>query len=113
MHSAHSRHSFPPRCPAQNAPAPAPAPTGSPAATGGDIILDATVHIDRLRYDTTPQKANVRLSGVRNCSSAYTARRINLPEHPKPGVTYRNVTIVLHAAGSVTKDRALIQCSPS
>ncbi len=88
-----------------------PPPSPQPAAQG-DITLDATVHIDRLRYDTTPSSTHMRLSGPHNCAGNYTVKRTNLPAHPKAGVTYRNVTIVMHASASAVKGKGLAACPP-
>jgi len=87
-------------------------PSVAPAVSPGsdDITIDATVHIDRIRYDTVPLKTQFRLSGNANCAAPYTVRRINLPELPRAGVTYRNVTIVLHGTASVVKSRTATPC---
>ncbi|GAC1393468.1 MAG: hypothetical protein NVSMB31_12890 [Vulcanimicrobiaceae bacterium] len=91
---------------------PSPAPSAAPATSPGsdEITIDATVHIDRIRYDTTPSKAHLRLSGNAGCTAPYTVRRINLPEHPRSGVTYRNVTIVLHGTASAVKSHNATPC---
>ena len=86
--------------------------TATPVPTGqGDIDLNATIHIDSLRVETTGAKGHVGLSGVQNCRTSYSVRRINLPQHPRSGVTYRNVTIVLHAAANFSKAQGLVTCS--
>ncbi len=71
-----------------------PAP---PSSADADMVLDADVHIQSIRYTTVPKNAKVKVSGV-NQVGGVTVTRTNLPEHPRAGVTYRNVRIQLHAA---------------
>lgn len=71
---------------------------GSPPPSGdADITLDADVHIRSVRYTVVPKQPRVNVTGV-NQTGGYTITRTNLPVHPRPGVTYRNVRIQLHAA---------------
>ena len=86
--------------------------TGSPPpAADADIVLDADVHIQSVRYTVVPKNAKVKVSGV-NQVGGYTVTRTNLPVHPKAGVTYRNVRIQLHAASRFV-DPANPHASPS
>ncbi len=68
-----------------------------PPSTDADVVLDADVHIQSIRYVAVPRNAKVKVSGV-NQLGGYTITKTNLPAHPKPGVTYRNVRIQLHVA---------------
>ncbi|MDQ6926268.1 MAG: hypothetical protein M3154_08530, partial [Candidatus Eremiobacteraeota bacterium] len=63
------------------------------------------------RYTVVPKNAKVKVSGV-NQVGGYTVTRTNLPEHPRAGVTYRNVRIQLHAASRFV-DPATRNASPS
>ncbi len=85
---------------------------GTPAPSGdADVVLDADVHIQSIRYTVVPKNAKVKVSGV-NQVGGYTITRTNLPAHPRAGVTYRNVRIQLHAASRFV-DPATPQASPS
>ena len=68
-----------------------------PPSADADVVLDADIHIQSIRYTVVPKNAKVKVSGV-NQVGGYTVIRTNLPEHPRAGVTYRNVRIQLHAA---------------
>jgi hypothetical protein len=68
-----------------------------PPSTDADVVLDADIHIQSIRYTVVPKNAKVTVSGI-NQRGGYTITRTNLPAHPKAGVTYRNVRIQLHAA---------------
>ena len=86
--------------------------TGTPApAASADIVLDADVHVQSIRYTVVPRNENVNVSGV-NQVGGYTVTRTNIPVHPKAGVTYRNVRIQLHAASRFV-DPANPHASPS
>ena len=86
--------------------------TGTPPpAADADIVLDADVHIQSVRYTVVPKNAKVKVSGI-NQVGGYTVTRTNLPVHPKAGVTYRNVRIQLHAASRFV-DPASPNASPS
>jgi hypothetical protein len=82
-----------------------------PPSADADIVLDADVHIQSVKYTVVPANAKVKVSGV-NQTGGYTITRTNLPEHPKAGVTYRNVRIQLHAASRFV-DPANPRPSPS
>lgn len=68
-----------------------------PSTADADLVIDADVHIRSIRYDVVPKDAHLRVTGV-NSKGGTTVTRTNLPEHPKPGVTYRNVRIQVHSA---------------
>ncbi|MDQ6944224.1 MAG: hypothetical protein M3169_17125 [Candidatus Eremiobacteraeota bacterium] len=82
-----------------------------PPSADADVVLDADVHIQSVRYTVVPKNAKVKVSGV-NQVGGYTITRTNLPAHPKAGVTYRNVRIQLHAASRFV-DPANSHASPS
>jgi len=82
-----------------------------PPSADADVVLDADVHIQSVRYTVVPKDAKVKVSGV-NQVGGYTVTRTNLPRHPKAGVTYRNVRIQLHAASRFV-DPASTHASPS
>ena len=82
-----------------------------PPSTDADVVLDADIHIQSVRYTVVPRNAKVKVSGV-NQLGGYTITKTNLPAHPKAGVTYRNVRIQLHAATRFV-DPANPHASPS
>ncbi len=82
-----------------------------PPSADADVVLDADVHIQSVRYTVVPKNAKVKVSGV-NQIGGYTVTRTNLPAHPRAGVTYRNVRIQLHAASRFV-DPATAHASPS
>lgn len=91
---------------------PPPVVSGSPPpSSDADVVLDADIHIQSIRYTAVPKNTKIKVSGV-NQVGGYTITRTNLPEHPKAGVTYRNVRIQLHAASRFV-DPANSHASPS
>ncbi len=68
-----------------------------PPSADADVVLDADIHIQSVRYTVVPKNAKVKVSGV-NQVGGYSVIRTNLPVHPRAGVTYHNVRIQLHAA---------------
>ena len=82
-----------------------------PPSADADVVLDADIHIQSVRYTVVPKNAKVKVSGI-NQIGGYTVTRTNLPVHPKAGVTYRNVRIQLHAASRFV-DPANAHASPS
>jgi hypothetical protein len=82
-----------------------------PPSTDADVVLDADVHIQSIRYTVVPKNAKVTVSGV-NQVGGYTITRTNLPAHPRAGVTYRNVRIQFHTASRFV-DPAKPHASPT
>jgi len=82
-----------------------------PPAADADVVVDADIHIQSIRYTVVPKNAKVKVSGV-NQVGGYSVVRTNLPAHPRAGVTYRNVRIQLHAASRFV-DPANPRPSPS
>jgi len=82
-----------------------PAPTlervGTPCRASNAVVgFDGDIHIDSIRFDVVPKRHVLRTSGT-NELGGYTIRRTNLPVHPKPGVTYKNVRLQVHLASTV------------
>lgn len=82
-----------------------PAPTlervGTPCRSSNPVVeLDGDIHMDSIRFDVVPKRHALRTSGT-NELGGYTIRRTNLPIHPKPGVTYKNVRLQLHLVSTV------------
>ena len=73
--------------------APSAAPSG-PAAEGPELELVATVRAKALRFDEVP-KVDVVFKGTGKRRTAWKTERVNLPAHPEPGVTYRDVQVRL------------------
>lgn len=65
-----------------------------PAPADADVLLQADLHIDSLRFQTVPQGGRLNIGG-QNERSGYTILRSNLPKQLRPGVTYRNVHVLL------------------
>ena len=65
-----------------------------PPPAEADVLLQADVHIDSVRFQTVPQGGRLNIGG-QNQVSGYTILRSNLPKQLQPGVTYRNVHVVL------------------
>lgn len=71
-----------------------------PPPDKADITVEATIHADSVRYDVVNGRRALHVRGPANCGG-YRIDRTNIPQHPKPGVTYRNVTVHARLAASV------------
>ena len=70
--------------------------SGTPVPSqDADLSIQADVHMDSIRFDTVPDNAQLHVGGL-NERGGYTITRYGIPVHPKAGVTYRNVRIVLN-----------------
>lgn len=70
--------------------------SGTPVPTqDADVSIQADIHMDSIRFDTVPNNAQLHVGGI-NERGGYTITRYGIPVHPKAGVTYRNVRIILN-----------------
>jgi hypothetical protein len=79
---------------------PPPEPSQVPAG-GPELELQATVRAKALRFDQVP-KVNVVFKGDGPRRTVWKTERVNLPAHPEPGVTYKDVQVRL----TITSDLA-------
>lgn len=82
-----------------------------PPPAEADVFLQADVHIDSVRFDTLPQGGRLNIGG-QNQRSGYTILRSNLPKQLQPGVTYRNVHVVLQMPLQFVDPNAPLKASP-
>ncbi|HEX9050756.1 MAG TPA: hypothetical protein VF841_09510 [Anaeromyxobacter sp.] len=73
---------------------PAGLEASAPADGGPQLELVATVRARALRFDVVP-RAELLPRGPGRGKTAWKAERVNLPMHPEPGVTYRDVAVRL------------------
>lgn len=85
-------------------------PQGSsgPAAAGPEIELVATVRAKALRFDEVP-KVDVVFRGTGKRRTVWKTERVNLPMHPEPGVTYRDVQLRLTISGDVDELTSMLR----
>jgi hypothetical protein len=96
--------------PAVPAPAPAamaPAAT-APADQGPELELVATVRAKALKFDVVP-KTQVVFQGSGKRKTVWKTERVNLPMHPQPGVTYRDVAVRLTVTSDIEELAALLK----
>ena len=73
-------------------PAAEPAPQIDPETA--DLVIEAFVHIDELRFDAQPE-VRIDFFGGPDLETDSGTERVNLPRPVQPGVTYRDVGIRL------------------
>lgn len=81
-------------------PAKAPAVPAAPAKAGPELELVATVRAKALRFDEVP-KVDVVFRGNGPRHTTWKTERVNLPVHPEPGVTYRDVAVRLTITSTI------------
>jgi hypothetical protein len=86
--------------------APAAAPA-EPAATGPELELVATVHAKALTFQDVP-KVNVVFKGNGKRRTVWKTERVNLPAHPEPGVTYKDVQVKLTVTSDIDELASLL-----
>lgn len=92
---------------APDAQATPPAAPSGPAPAGPELELVATVHAKTLRFDEVP-KVKVVFRGNGQRRTVWRTERVNLPVHPQPGVTYRDVQVRLTISSDVEELGALL-----
>jgi hypothetical protein len=70
-----------------------------------DLILRASATADQVRFDSQPQ-IEVRITGGATSDTVRVLERRNLPDPIQPGVTYRDVSVVVEIAAHLA-----IECS--
>jgi len=78
---------------------------GTTCKNGGDVTFDADVGMQSLKFDVVPRRATVATSGGR-AHGGYTVTRTNVPNNPKPGVTYKNARVQVHAGATLVNRAA-------
>lgn len=86
--------------------APPAAPSGVKAA-GPELELVATVRAKSLEFDEVP-KVNVVFKGNGKRRTVWKTERVNLPAHPEPGVTYKDVEVRLTVTSDVDELSSLL-----
>ncbi|HET9594332.1 MAG TPA: hypothetical protein VFP65_02060 [Anaeromyxobacteraceae bacterium] len=71
-----------------------PDPSPPPAVHGPELELVATVRAKAIRFDEVPH-IDVKFKGTGKRRTTWRTERVNLPMHPDPGVTYRDVAVRL------------------
>jgi hypothetical protein len=92
------------------APDAAEAPPSGPetiAPAGPELELVATVRAKALRFDEVP-KISIKFLGKTPRRTVWKTERVNLPVHPEPGVTYRDVAVRLTVTSSLDELSALL-----
>jgi hypothetical protein len=89
-----------------------PAPGGpdlsAPANDGPELELVATVRAKALKFDIVP-KTQVVFQGTGRRKTTWKTERVNLPMHPEPGVTYRDVAVRLTVTSDIQELAALLR----
>ncbi len=86
----------------------APQGPSGPAPTGPEIELVATVRAKALRFDEVP-KVDVVFRGEGKRKTVWKTERVNLPRHPEPGVTYRDVQVRLTISSDVEELTSMLR----
>ncbi len=86
----------------------APQGPSGPAAAGPEIELVATVRAKALRFDEVP-KVDVVFRGTGKRKTVWKTERVNLPMHPEPGVTYRDVQLRLTISSDVDELTSMLR----
>ncbi len=93
----------------QAEPPPAGGPDlGAPSNDGPELELVATVRAKALRFDVVP-RTQVAFQGTGKRKTAWKTERVNLPMHPQPGVTYRDVAVRLTLTSDIQELGALLR----
>jgi hypothetical protein len=65
-----------------------------PAVHGPELELVATIRAKAIKFDEVPH-IDVQFKGTGKRRTTWRTERVNLPMHPDPGVTYRDVAVRL------------------
>jgi hypothetical protein len=79
-----------------------------PANDGPELELVATVRAKALKFDVVP-KTQVIFHGSGRRKTTWKTERVNLPMHPEPGVTYRDVAVRLTVTSDIQELVALLR----
>ncbi len=82
-------------------------PSG-PADDGPELELVATVRAKALKFDVVP-RTQVVFQGSGRRKTTWKTERVNLPMHPEPGVTYRDVAVRLTVTSDIQELAALLR----
>lgn len=77
------------------------------APAGPELELVATVRAKALRFDEVP-KISIKFLGKTPRRTVWKTERVNLPVHPEPGVTYRDVAVRLTVTSSLEELSSLL-----
>jgi hypothetical protein len=95
-----------------DAPQAEPPPGGpelsGPANDGPELELVATVRAKALKFDVVP-RTQVVFQGSGRRKTTWKTERVNLPMHPEPGVTYRDVAVRLTVTSDIEELAALLK----
>ncbi|HEY6003097.1 MAG TPA: hypothetical protein VIV57_09485 [Anaeromyxobacter sp.] len=88
--------------------APPPAGPSEVAPKGPELELQATVRAKALRFDEVP-KVSVVFRGNGPRHTVWRTERVNLPVHPEPGVTYKDVQVRLTITSDIEELSSLLR----
>ncbi|MFL5272724.1 MAG: hypothetical protein ACJ79E_11755 [Anaeromyxobacteraceae bacterium] len=93
---------------APDAPGAPPAEPPRVTPTGPELELVASVKAKTLKFDEVP-KVNVVFKGNAARKTVWKTERVNLPQNPQAGVTYRDVEVRLTITSDIDELSSLIR----
>jgi hypothetical protein len=86
---------------------PAPPSPSEVTPAGPELELVATVKAKSIKFDEVP-KVNVVFHGNGKRKTVWKTERVNLPAHPEPGVTYKDVQVKLTITSDIDELASLL-----